>query len=241
MNRLILILALVTGFSKSYGQSSPWILGGKIGFGTSGINKSEYEIPEIYRDFSRGASFAFGIRGGYRFFRYFALNVDVEWQHLRDNQKRTNSFRSANEDWVTNTLQYEANLQRLQMPVTLQFSPLKKAEFRPYIVVGIVPTYILSGSFMEKGRSSVEGVIFPDVDLDADFSIPQNRKYKSASHFVAGLGLGIGKHFAIEALHHFGEKLVYTTFDPGNTFVLPPTRITYAQRISQLSLIYLIR
>jgi hypothetical protein len=52
----------------------------------------ESEVSETYKT---GTNYGFGIRGGYRFLKYFTATVDVEWQQVRDERVRTTTFNSS--------------------------------------------------------------------------------------------------------------------------------------------------
>jgi hypothetical protein len=230
------IAFLLVSLSCSYAQNSPWTFGVKAGVGKSGSNKTVIRDIEVRDEYSRGNSYSVGLRTGYRFLKYFTATADVEYQQISDERLRVFNFNAENVGRLVYTTRYDNNFQRVQIPVALQFSPFRKG-FQPYVKAGIMPNYILKGSYDSQFRSSVTGVAEP-VRLAADFDLYPNRKLNRQMDYFAGIGVNVGKHLSIEAVRYFAGRLDYVTGDGRFNKVLYPTYYSYAMRGTQFSLTY---
>jgi hypothetical protein len=230
------IAFLLVSLSCSYAQNSPWTFGVKAGIGKSGSNKTVIQDIEIRDEYSRGNSYSVGLRTGYRFLEYFTATADVEFQQISDERLRVVDFNAVGVGRVVNTIRYDNKFQRIQVPIALQFSPFTKG-FQPYIKAGIMPSYILKGSYNYHFKSSVNGPSEP-VKLEADFDLYPNRKLNRQMDYFAGIGVNVGKRLSIEAVRYFAGTLDYVTGDSRHIFVLYSTYYSYAMRGTQLSVTY---
>jgi hypothetical protein len=240
MKKLLLFVTITfLGFQEGFGQNSPWTFGVKTGMGQSGLMKTEVLDHELKDVFKPGFNYGFGLRSGYRFLNFFTATVDLEWQHVGDKRVRTMDFFAQGDGRIVNTIKFDNKFQRVQLPVALQFSPFSKT-IRPYAKGGFAPSYILSGSFARTFTSTRNNTLDHE-HTDADFDLPPNKDLRRQTLFFAGIGVAIGKHWSVEAVHHFARRMNYVTRYTPQLFVLWPTYYSYALRGTQLSLVYHVR
>ena len=239
MRQLLLVSMILMCVQHCYAQKSPWTFGLKAGIGSSGRNKVFYPESGVSEAYKTGTNYGFGIRGGYRFMKYFTATLDLEWQQVRDERFRTMTFNASGTGRVVNTVRFENVFQRVQVPIAIQFTPFTKT-IKPYVKVGIMPNRLLNGSFDNEFTSSESATV--DFDkAEADFNIEPNKNLDRQLNFFAGIGVGIGKHLSVECVHYFAGRLKYASDYHLNTFVLYPDYYSYALRGAQFSLIYHIR
>jgi hypothetical protein len=235
MKRLIFIF-IVFGFQDGCGQNTPWTLGIKANAGQSGVSKTEVRDIEIRDKFKPEVTFGFGVRGGYIFSKLFTTTIDLEWQHMGDKRVRIMDFDAVGIGRVVNQTGFINRFQRVQIPVSLVFTPFS-CKLSPFAKVGFMPNFILNGTFEETFTSNQSNAT-AFTESEIDFEISPNKKLQKQTHFFAGAGIRIGKHWSVEAVHYFAKKLEYVTGYSEQEFKLFPTHYSHALQGTQFSLVY---
>lgn len=220
------------------GQKSRFSVGLKAGIGISGTTRKEVlenNPPQsVLTDrYSQRLSYAAGLRAGYRLNRRFAIALDIEGQFLRDDRIRQLEFIAKGGERTLNVNLYNNEFYRLQFPVTLRYDVWQGKKSALYWRGGFQYARLLK-AHTERGvafRSS------PPFTGDVPLDIPANRPIRSSLQPVAGLGWQFNRTLALELTGQFGRKLRYDLFDPGATFVLPPTDFSWAARSVLLNVV----
>ncbi|WP_171036545.1 outer membrane beta-barrel protein [Dyadobacter sediminis] len=223
---IFLLIFFKTGCVSA--QSSKWTFRLKPGYGWAGTEKTIILDRETKDEFSRGFKIGSGVRAGLRLSRFLTLAMDAEWQFSQDLRIRTFDARNSadtSNDPVYTTF-YRNNFKRIQLPLTLQYSPFDKS-FKPYITAGIMPSFITSGRIRYTAKSSLIGEI-DSGNTPADFTIPANEKLRKNFSYIAGVGLNLKKRVSFELVYQFAKPINLAAFDPGSSAINVPVYTTRA-------------
>jgi hypothetical protein len=234
MTRSVLLVGLVLISAQALCQSSKWSFNLKPGIGWPGTDQTKILDSETTDDFGRGFSFASGLRVGFRLSKNFKIAADPEWQIVQDSRMRTFNVMGRADPLVYKT-SYRNNFQRVQLPLSLQFSPFPKLA-GAYIMGGIMPSTILSGRINYIQRSSRDGEIGSE-SLKADFTIPGNKGLRNDLVGIAGGGFMITRRVSLEVVYQFNKPMQYDASDPGLSFINVPV---YEIRNNQGLMIYVL-
>ncbi|WP_221394053.1 outer membrane beta-barrel protein [Dyadobacter sp. NIV53] len=223
MVKYLAFALILFSITSSNGQSSTWTIGVKPGIGLGGINSTIQEDNETSNKYRHSVNLSAGIRVNYRISKYLSVNLDGEWQRIRDRRTRVSEVTGLVDGLgpFIFTTNFRNSFQRLQIPLALHFCPFPEKS-NVYIINGIMPSLIINGKIVFKTSNTRSTGITDSGKLNADFDIPANKGIERGLIYFAGFGIPLAKRFSVELIYQFNKPIQYSTFDPGNTFVLVP-------------------
>jgi len=239
MIRFIFLCCLILKTSVGMGQMKKWNISVRSGIGRSGIHELQDQDLLTSDQYQQGMSLSGGIRLGYKFSNYLMFVAGAEWEKIEDRRVRSAIFTNVQTDQgvfsYTNTYYYRNKFSRLQAPVSLHFYPLPN-KAKAYIVAGIMPVKIYSGTITSTGFSTnPDETTVEKKNLKADFDIPFNQGQDRRWIYLSGVGFEFSNRISAELIYRFNKPVQYMIFDPGQTMIGVPIYTIRANQGIRLS------